>query len=53
MESSLQAIKKYMAANYKIDAEKVAPFLKKYLKSSVASGVLIQTKGKGVQGLSS
>ena len=30
--SSLQAIKKYIAANYKVDAEKVAPFIKKYLK---------------------
>nr|CAH7730109.1 unnamed protein product [Callosobruchus chinensis] len=38
--SSLQAIKKYIAANYKVDAEKVAPFIKRYLKSSVASGAL-------------
>lgn len=48
--SSLQAIKKFIAANYKVDAEKVAPFIKKYLKSSVASGSLVQTKGKGASG---
>lgn len=48
--SSLPAIKKYLAANYKVDAEKLAPFIKKYLKNSVASGKLIQTKGKGASG---
>nr|CAH7730838.1 unnamed protein product [Callosobruchus chinensis] len=30
--SSLQAIKKYIAANYKVDAEKVAPFIKRLLR---------------------
>lgn len=48
--SSLLAIKKYLAANYKVDADKLAPFIKKYLKSSVESGRLIQTKGKGASG---
>jgi|ERR1700712_351157 len=48
--SSLQAIKKYIAANYKVDAEKVSPFIKKYLKSAVVSGSLVQTKGKGASG---
>lgn len=48
--SSLQAIKKYIAANYKVDVEKLSPFIKKYLKSAVASGALIQTKGKGASG---
>lgn len=48
--SSLQAIKKYIAANYKVDAEKVSPFIKKYLKSAVVSGALVQTKGKGASG---
>ena len=48
--SSLQAIKKYITATYKVDAEKFAPFIKKYLKSSVASGALVQTKGKGASG---
>jgi histone H1/5 len=48
--SSLQAIKKYITANYKVDAEKLSPFIKKYLKSAVASGELVQTKGKGASG---
>ncbi len=48
--SSLQAIKKYIAANYKVDVDKLAPFIKKYLKSAVTKGALIQTKGKGANG---
>lgn len=48
--SSLQAIKKYIAANYKVDAEKLAPFIRKYLKAAVASGALTQPKGKGASG---
>lgn len=48
--SSLLAIKKYLGANYKVDADKLAPFIKKYLKSSVASGKFVQTKGKGASG---
>ena len=48
--SSLQAIKKYVAANYKVDAEKMSPFIRKYLKAAVASGALVQTKGKGASG---
>lgn len=48
--SSLQAIKKYVASTYKVDAEKLAPFIKKFIKSSVASGALVQTKGKGASG---
>lgn len=48
--SSLQAIKKYIAANYKVDAEKLAPFIKKYIKTAVTSGSLVQTKGKGASG---
>lgn len=48
--SSLQAIKKYIASTYKVDAEKVAPFIKKYLKSAVDGGTLIRTKGKGASG---
>lgn len=48
--SSLQAIKKYITSNYKIDAEKLAPFIKKYLRSAVTGGQLIQTKGKGASG---
>jgi hypothetical protein len=45
--SSLQAIKKYIAANYKADSEKLSPFIKMYLNTAVASGELVQTKGKG------
>ncbi|XP_055710253.1 histone H1-II-like [Phlebotomus papatasi] len=48
--SSLQAIKKFVAANYKVDAEKLAPFIRRYLKSAVTSGALVQTKGKGASG---
>lgn len=48
--SSLQAIKKYLTSTYKIDADKLAPFIKKYLRSAVADGDLIQTKGKGASG---
>lgn len=48
--SSLQAIKKYIAANYKVDVDKLAPFIKKYLRSAVTKGALIQTKGKGASG---
>jgi hypothetical protein len=48
--SSLQAIKKYIATNYKVDSEKLSPFIKKYLKAAVASGELVQTKGKGASG---
>ncbi|XP_043285333.1 histone H1-like [Venturia canescens] len=48
--SSLQAIKKYMAGTYKVDAEKQAPFIKRYIKSALASGALVQIKGKGAAG---
>ena len=48
--SSLQAIKKYIAANYKVDVAKLAPFIKKAVKSGVTSGVLVQVKGKGASG---
>lgn len=48
--SSLQAIKKYLTSTYKIDAEKLAPFIKKYLRTAVTGGQLIQTKGKGASG---
>ncbi len=48
--SSLQAIKKYISSTYKVDAEKIAPFIKKYLKSAVDNGTLIRTKGQGASG---
>jgi histone H1/5 len=48
--SSTQAIKKYIAANNKCDVEKLAPFIRRYLKSAVTKGGLVQTKGKGASG---
>jgi len=48
--SSFQGIKSYIATNYKVDSEKLSPFIKKYLKTAVASGQLVQTKGKGASG---
>ena len=48
--SSFQAIKKYMAGTYMVDAEKLTPFIKKYLKTAIEQGKIIQTKGKGASG---
>ena len=48
--SSLAAIKKYIAANYKVDVNKLAPFIRRYLKKAVADGKLTQTKGSGASG---
>ena len=48
--SSYQSIKKYIAANYKVDMVRQTPFIKRSLKSLVAKGTLVQTKGKGASG---
>ncbi|KAL4143219.1 hypothetical protein QTP88_005577 [Uroleucon formosanum] len=48
--SSLPAIKKYLAANYKVDPAKLAPFIRKFLKAAVANGSIVQTKGNGASG---
>merc|ERR1711976_839445 len=48
--SSLPAIKKYIAANYKVDIVKLAPFVKKAIKSMVEKKSLVQVKGKGASG---
>lgn len=48
--SSLQAIKKHVGSKHKVDMDRLTPFIKKYLKSAVASGALVQTKGKGASG---
>lgn len=48
--SSFQAIKKYIVSAYKVDGEKVAPFIKRYLKTAVSAGAVVQTKGKGATG---
>ena len=43
--SSRQAIKKYIAANYKVDIVKLGPFLNKALKAGVAKKTLVAVKG--------
>jgi len=48
--SSLAAIKKYIAANNKVDMDRIAPFIRRYLKKAVADGKLQQTKGTGASG---
>ena len=48
--SSLAAIKKYIAANYKCDVAKLAPFIRRYLMKAVADGKLKQVKGSGAAG---
>ena len=48
--SSLAAIKKYVAATYKVDAVKLAPFIRRFLKKAVADGKINQTKGSGASG---
>ena len=48
--SSLPAIKKYIAANYKVDFVKLSPFVRKALKSLVEKKKLVQTKGTGASG---
>lgn len=47
---SLLDIKNYISANYKIDAEKLYPFIKKYIENAVTSGKLIQTKDESQAG---
>ena len=48
--SSLAAIKKYIAANYKVDVEKLSPFIRRFIKKAVADGKLIQKTGTGCSG---
>jgi histone H1/5 len=48
--SSLAAIKKYIAANNKVDVAKLAPFIRRFLKKAVADGKLVQPKGTGASG---
>merc|ERR1712110_85690 len=45
--SSLAAIKKYIAANYKVDIVKLAPFVKQAIKKGVEKKTIVQVKGKG------
>ena len=48
--SSIQAIKKYILANYKVEDKAVATFVKGNLKRMVDSGALKQVKGTGASG---
>ena len=48
--SSLAAIKKYVAGNYKVDMDRIAPFIRRFLKAAVEKGALKQTKGTGAAG---
>nr|XP_027204786.1 histone H1-II-like [Dermatophagoides pteronyssinus] len=48
--SSVQAIKKYIQAHNTVEIEKITPFIRKYLKSGVVKGELVQAKGKGASG---
>ncbi|GFQ83855.1 histone H1E [Trichonephila clavata] len=48
--SSLVAIKKHIGSQHKVDLDRLTPFIRKYLKSAVVSGTLVQTKGKGANG---
>ena len=42
--SSLPAIKKYIAEKYKVDVAKLAPFIRKYIKSAVEDKMLVPVK---------
>jgi histone H1/5 len=48
--SSLQAIKKHISANNKVDIDRLTPFIRRFLKNAVTNGTLIQTKGKEASG---
>ncbi|XP_029724353.2 late histone H1-like [Aedes albopictus] len=48
--SSLQAVKKYIGANYKCDVAKLSIFIRKALKAGVEKGTFVQTKGSGASG---
>ena len=48
--SSLAAIKKYIAANYKVNMVAISPFIKRCLKAGVAKGTFKQASGTGASG---
>merc|ERR1712109_205510 len=48
--SSIAAIKGFMAEEWGLYIQDYAPKIKKFVTSAVASGEVIQTKGKGVSG---
>merc|ERR1712008_83890 len=48
--SSLPAIKKYIAANNKVDIVKISPFIRKAVKKLVVDKKIAQVKGVGASG---
>ncbi|XP_038217602.1 histone H1.1, embryonic-like [Zerene cesonia] len=48
--TSLYAIKKFISEKYQVDAEKISYIIKKYLKTAVEAGTIIQIKGIGASG---
>ncbi|XP_045508260.1 histone H1.1, embryonic-like [Colias croceus] len=48
--TSLYAIKKFVSERYQVDTEKISYIMKKYLKTAVEAGTIIQTKGIGASG---
>jgi len=48
--SSISAIKKWILANNKVEADKLTPHLRRGLKAAIKSGKLVQAKGKGLTG---
>ncbi|OWR50296.1 histone H1 [Danaus plexippus plexippus] len=48
--TSLFAIKKYLELKYNVDVEKIKHIIKKYIKTSVEDGTIVQTKGVGASG---
>ena len=40
--------KEYVVAYYKVGSDKLSPAINRYLKTAVASGEMVQTKGKAV-----
>ncbi|XP_022817221.1 histone H1.1, embryonic-like [Spodoptera litura] len=47
---SLYAIKKYITEKYSVDTDKLNYFIKKYIKTAVENGSIVQTKGIGASG---
>ena len=43
--SSLQAIKKYIAANYKVDMVRMAPHIRRYITKASGDGRIVRRKG--------
>ena len=48
--TALPGIKKYLASNFQVDLVKIAPFIRRSLKSLVEQEKLIQSRGTGANG---